>query len=155
MVLRVPVKLLVVVTGILSTAASFAGGIILYFEGLALLERTIEEGSISDRSAVSTVLNDSLLLAMETAELQGHVLQKWTSLHTGGQPAIADWAFPTLFYQTWSTDLYGMQIQLVPLVNTSTNTSLLQSISWYDVLADGTREYIYGEYNSSVYNTIC
>eukprot|EP00755_Sulcionema_specki_P031399 Sspe_Gene.96591::Locus_69471_Transcript_1_1_Confidence_1.000_Length_892::g.96591::m.96591 len=149
----VPAKLLVIATGFISSVASLGGGLLLYFEGLSLLEHTVREGAKSDLATTSTVLLQTMQLPKKMADKYRFLLmnpkegRRWETPHQLSQDLLP---FQTL--DVYTTGIYGLGLQLVSAVNPAGNATGMVDFVWYDVLEDGSREYIHGHYNTTLYN---
>eukprot|EP00755_Sulcionema_specki_P022696 Sspe_Gene.77132::Locus_48173_Transcript_1_1_Confidence_1.000_Length_679::g.77132::m.77132 len=150
----IPAKLLVIFAGFLSAFASLAGGLLMYFEGLALLEQTVREGAKSDLDATSTILKQTMQLPKMVADKHRLLLMnlhkaegRWETPYQ-----LSQYLMPIATFDVYTTGIYGVGVQSTSAVDPVGNSTGVSDYVWYDVLEDGSREYIHAHYNTTLYN---
>eukprot|EP01062_Namystynia_karyoxenos_P018904 TRINITY_DN1704_c0_g2_i2.p1 TRINITY_DN1704_c0_g2~~TRINITY_DN1704_c0_g2_i2.p1 ORF type:complete len:910 (+),score=230.04 TRINITY_DN1704_c0_g2_i2:86-2731(+) len=140
-----PAKVLMLATTLMSTLVSLVGGLVMYLEGLLIIDNTVKEISWVELSCAANKLNSSLAETEEAAYAYATLLSTWRGL-----PSAAEWQE---FLQAdqfgrvkASVGLYGTGVLVVPMVNTAANSSGFAQIVWWDPLADGTRDWLSASY---------
>ena len=149
---KVPVLLFIVVGMCVSTAASLAGGLILYFESVASLEASVKETSEGEVAS----LRDSVVAVLDkTAEVTGAMKKMTYSLERINTNNSEEWVNLTrsLWYSLVSASpiLYSCGVSLVPF--DKHDGSVFYSGVWGDLRRDGTQEYVHGHYASYLNQT--
>eukprot|EP01062_Namystynia_karyoxenos_P077197 TRINITY_DN7723_c0_g5_i1.p1 TRINITY_DN7723_c0_g5~~TRINITY_DN7723_c0_g5_i1.p1 ORF type:complete len:1351 (+),score=370.05 TRINITY_DN7723_c0_g5_i1:41-4093(+) len=147
---RISAKLLMVIATLVSTLISFGGGLVMYIEGLAIVEDTIQEISLAEVTATARKLNATFTAAYETSRAYKNLISSWNrSLQTWEE--WQDFMELDQFARVRnSADLYSAGLLVVPLEGTVANASALAQIVWWDPLTvgvpTGTRQYVSGFY---------
>eukprot|EP00755_Sulcionema_specki_P022793 Sspe_Gene.77362::Locus_48333_Transcript_3_3_Confidence_0.500_Length_2464::g.77362::m.77362 len=148
--MRIPIKVLIVLTGVISTTVSMMAGLLLYFEGLRLLERTVEEVSRSDRQAVASMMQGTFHETIRATEFYRDMLQTWEWVD---REMFSTWVRKSMVYYTYrSSVLYGVGMSISPLVNITYNKTSWYDVAWFDMQEDGSRLYVHGHYDESHWN---
>eukprot|EP01061_Rhynchopus_euleeides_P022952 TRINITY_DN3744_c0_g1_i2.p1 TRINITY_DN3744_c0_g1~~TRINITY_DN3744_c0_g1_i2.p1 ORF type:complete len:994 (+),score=321.27 TRINITY_DN3744_c0_g1_i2:104-2983(+) len=130
---------------VLSTGSSIAGGLVMYFQGLEALEDTVRDSSASEVSGMHGKLEVQMSKVTDSAQTLKHFLYSHERIK--GRDS-AEWSalVRTLsFAQLASSDvLYSSSVFVHP--HSVTNRSVFYSGSWGDVLADGSRDIVFGVY---------
>ena len=147
-----PITAIILTATLLSTTSSMAGGLIMYFEGLASLEESVKETSFSEIA----VLHASLQKVLEKTE--DSIMQTKKFLYNNdiiNTNNSADWSrilrclsHAQVSDRDW---LQGLGVAMIPHDHT-TNTTFYGSV-WGDVLKNGSKELVYGiaaEYQNPV-----
>eukprot|EP00755_Sulcionema_specki_P010944 Sspe_Gene.47783::Locus_24537_Transcript_1_1_Confidence_1.000_Length_5334::g.47783::m.47783 len=150
--MKLSAKFLIFCSGLISFSASLAGGLVLYFEGLALLEDTIEQLSQADVKAVTGKFDSSLQVVEINAAVISDVVQNWDGYKTPSELGVLTkhLALPSLVH---NPHLYCIGVVAVPLENTSENPGGMYDLSWYDLDLSQERVYIHGHYDSTLWNS--
>ena len=146
------VTVVILMASLVSTCASMAGGLVMYFEGLESLEDTVRDTSHGE---LTGVVGDVRNVLDKTQQFSGIMRrfafsdERLTSLdpYTWGNITRS-----LLYAQVASTpELYSAGIVLVP--HLESNNSAFYSNAWSDVLASGEKEYVHGLYGSHLPQT--
>ena len=65
----IPVLLLICSGALISVCGSVAGGLVMYFQSLASLERTVEQTSASDLQGLKTEILDVMQMVRDNADV--------------------------------------------------------------------------------------
>eukprot|EP01064_Diplonema_japonicum_P036349 TRINITY_DN8131_c2_g1_i2.p1 TRINITY_DN8131_c2_g1~~TRINITY_DN8131_c2_g1_i2.p1 ORF type:complete len:869 (+),score=225.00 TRINITY_DN8131_c2_g1_i2:60-2609(+) len=138
---KVSVRSMIVLTGLISTLASLAGGLVLYFEGKSLIEKTVKELSQSDVSLMDTLLKNNMKKAEETArEVGGHL---WALNSTDWD--VHDWRnlakWVAISTVKANSGFYSLGIFIVP--KDIQSGEYVAEMAWYDKPQDKNLSYIY------------
>eukprot|EP01062_Namystynia_karyoxenos_P054029 TRINITY_DN4413_c0_g2_i1.p1 TRINITY_DN4413_c0_g2~~TRINITY_DN4413_c0_g2_i1.p1 ORF type:complete len:918 (+),score=204.85 TRINITY_DN4413_c0_g2_i1:96-2849(+) len=137
--LQVSTKVFVGIAALLSTLISLSGGLTMYLDGLSVVELTVKEISAAELTATGRALNSTFGTAYETSLQYVDILQVGNMRHVPpGKISFDDIrdtferdAFPRLRH----SDLYGISLMIVPMTNTSSNSSGLVSITYWEPLS--------------------
>eukprot|EP01060_Flectonema_neradi_P013648 TRINITY_DN20380_c0_g1_i1.p1 TRINITY_DN20380_c0_g1~~TRINITY_DN20380_c0_g1_i1.p1 ORF type:complete len:1850 (+),score=274.18 TRINITY_DN20380_c0_g1_i1:188-5737(+) len=141
---RVSVKFLIVATGIISTAASLGCGLLLYLEGIRLLEVTVRELSRADTDSIGGVLGSHFNQTEMLAEVLHDTTNEWGKFRDKEDFSAYLSSVSLSSTRNFNT-LYGMGIFAVPLDNPREESDkYFYDIIWYDRSSDGTIDYLRG-----------
>eukprot|EP01062_Namystynia_karyoxenos_P067279 TRINITY_DN6118_c0_g1_i1.p1 TRINITY_DN6118_c0_g1~~TRINITY_DN6118_c0_g1_i1.p1 ORF type:complete len:887 (+),score=130.88 TRINITY_DN6118_c0_g1_i1:69-2663(+) len=139
-----PAKMLMLATTVLSTLVSFFGGLLMYLEGLRIIEDTVQEISRVELRSTADLLNRSIMETVAISDAYTTLLTGWSGFPT--KEAWQSFLQVDQFGRTRSSNLYGIGIAAVPLVNVVGNESGFMQLVWWDPLADGTRDWLTAAY---------
>eukprot|EP01062_Namystynia_karyoxenos_P077193 TRINITY_DN7723_c0_g2_i1.p1 TRINITY_DN7723_c0_g2~~TRINITY_DN7723_c0_g2_i1.p1 ORF type:complete len:1267 (+),score=364.40 TRINITY_DN7723_c0_g2_i1:99-3899(+) len=146
-----PAKALMLGTTLMSTMVSFVGGLIMYLEGLQVVEDNVKEISQIEVLSTARRLNASLHASFEASEVYRDKLTLWNGLKTW-EDARHFLEIDQFSHVRASDSLYGIGVIAVPLVNTTRNSSAMIQMIWWDPLDNtegvpkGTKEYVSAHY---------
>eukprot|EP01065_Artemidia_motanka_P033173 TRINITY_DN4013_c0_g1_i2.p1 TRINITY_DN4013_c0_g1~~TRINITY_DN4013_c0_g1_i2.p1 ORF type:complete len:1227 (+),score=337.45 TRINITY_DN4013_c0_g1_i2:103-3681(+) len=159
--LAVPAVVLMLAAALVSTSVSLAGGMLMFFEGLKVIEQTVKEVSEADVQSVARQLNQSYQAVYEAAFTYKATIQTWQGLSSSRD--VLEKNEKELFARiNYSESLYSMLIASIPMNNTIGNPDVLYQAVWWDPLTvgvpPGTREFVaaaFGEHNFGKHNDAC
>eukprot|EP01062_Namystynia_karyoxenos_P072760 TRINITY_DN691_c3_g1_i1.p1 TRINITY_DN691_c3_g1~~TRINITY_DN691_c3_g1_i1.p1 ORF type:complete len:1256 (+),score=233.89 TRINITY_DN691_c3_g1_i1:76-3843(+) len=148
--LRISAKFVMVAATLVSTLISFGGGLVMYMEGLGIIEDTIKEISAAECQATARKLNGTFTTAYETSLSYASLVSTWTELEDlrKWQHFLERDQFARVRY---SQDLYSAGLLNIPLTNTFYNRSAFAQLVWFDPLTEGLPEPGTRQYVSSTY----
>ncbi|KAJ9444361.1 Adenylate cyclase [Diplonema papillatum] len=128
---------LIIGAGFVSFVASLCGGMVMYFEGLDILQLTVEEGSNSDLQAVrGALLNNFDELSRETVRY-ADMVSDYENLNSFAE--LSKWLRLRAFGDMRTTDV----LEAVQVYGFNPLTTIgFQELRWYDPLRDGSRQYV-------------
>eukprot|EP01062_Namystynia_karyoxenos_P071474 TRINITY_DN6699_c0_g3_i2.p1 TRINITY_DN6699_c0_g3~~TRINITY_DN6699_c0_g3_i2.p1 ORF type:complete len:916 (+),score=135.06 TRINITY_DN6699_c0_g3_i2:81-2750(+) len=150
--IALPAKALMLGTTVVSTLVSFVGGLIMYLEGLRIMEGTVREISQVELQSTARKLNSTIVANYEASSAYYRLLTNWDGYTNASelQRFLQRDQFARI---RSSTSLYGIGVFAVPMVNTIANRSGFVQMVWYDPLADGSRDFISAYYFPSHWGT--
>eukprot|EP01062_Namystynia_karyoxenos_P071473 TRINITY_DN6699_c0_g3_i1.p1 TRINITY_DN6699_c0_g3~~TRINITY_DN6699_c0_g3_i1.p1 ORF type:complete len:910 (+),score=139.76 TRINITY_DN6699_c0_g3_i1:104-2731(+) len=150
--IALPAKALMLGTTVVSTLVSFAGGLMMYLEGLRIMDETVREISQVELNATAQKLNNTIVANYEVSSAYLRLLTNWNK-YTDARELQHYLHWDQFARVRSSSSLYGIGVFAVPMVNTVANRSGFVQMLWYDPLADGSREFISGHYFPSQWGT--
>ena len=143
---RISVKFLIVATGIISTAASLGCGLLLYLEGIRLLEVTVEELSKADTDSIGDILEYHFNQTETLAEVLHDTIRSWNGFRN--REEFADYLSTVSLSSTRNyKTLYGQGVFVVPLGDPRVpSDKYFYDMVWYDRSATGTIDYLRGTF---------
>ena len=131
-----------------STAASMGGGLVMYFESLKSLEDTVRETSSSELASLEKHLHDIITRPPTATEATRYFTYNEDTITTDDPLLWAGKMRPFYFSLVKSLGIYSAVICLVP--HNITDGTAFYNIVWANLLRDGRRDYIYGEYHNQL-----
>ena len=141
-----PVLAVIAFATLVSTAASMGGGLVMYFESLKSLEDTVRETSSSELASLEKHMHDIITRPPTATEATRYFTYNEDTITTDDPLLWEGKMRPYFFTVVKSLGLYSAVIFLVP--HNITDGTAFYNIVWADVLRDGRRDYIYGEYHN-------
>eukprot|EP01062_Namystynia_karyoxenos_P000370 TRINITY_DN10118_c0_g1_i1.p1 TRINITY_DN10118_c0_g1~~TRINITY_DN10118_c0_g1_i1.p1 ORF type:complete len:1165 (+),score=185.18 TRINITY_DN10118_c0_g1_i1:117-3611(+) len=146
---------LVTCCALLSTGASIAGGLILYWEGLASIERTVKEVSEAEAMLVAQELNASFA----TAEAHARAILLLVRYTAPGLSTLDElFAFSSaasVAALAADSRLWGLSLFVVPARASAADPGGSIYVYWHDLLRNGTRLYATSSYDPSHWDRGC
>ena len=139
----VPITLVIFFAMFVSTGASMAGGLVMYFESLKSLEATVEETSLSELDGIAGNVKTALRLITSTAEQQKKLFYNLEFLNSDDPSVWANLSRFVSFAQITGTDQgqYSAGFVLIPYDLDTGNP--FYSCIWNDPFADGSVEFVH------------
>eukprot|EP01063_Lacrimia_lanifica_P033843 TRINITY_DN6141_c0_g1_i1.p1 TRINITY_DN6141_c0_g1~~TRINITY_DN6141_c0_g1_i1.p1 ORF type:complete len:1112 (+),score=336.03 TRINITY_DN6141_c0_g1_i1:63-3398(+) len=144
---KLPITALLAITMLISSSASIAGGLLMYFESLKSLEATVSATSKSEMATVMKTLNDTVFGIVNRQEAMINVMyqpgqfapnstrEEWTA--TVRQYAWSQMAADSL--------MKGLGITLIPHLDTPEEVeTYAYMMMWSDPVGDGKRVLVMG-----------
>eukprot|EP01065_Artemidia_motanka_P011559 TRINITY_DN1624_c0_g1_i6.p1 TRINITY_DN1624_c0_g1~~TRINITY_DN1624_c0_g1_i6.p1 ORF type:complete len:1243 (+),score=292.09 TRINITY_DN1624_c0_g1_i6:93-3731(+) len=150
---QVPAKLLMCTAACVSTLVSMLGGYIMFRDAQALLLDTVEETSAIDAVSIARKLNDSYVDVHEASLTVASVLNRWHVLRST-EDFLDFWVKYQFASINVSANLYSITVQTIPWNGSDAvdpRRYIAYTATWYDALADGTREWIVSTYRPEEY----
>eukprot|EP01062_Namystynia_karyoxenos_P071471 TRINITY_DN6699_c0_g1_i1.p1 TRINITY_DN6699_c0_g1~~TRINITY_DN6699_c0_g1_i1.p1 ORF type:complete len:1103 (+),score=282.77 TRINITY_DN6699_c0_g1_i1:80-3310(+) len=127
---RLSAKALMLATTLASTMVSFGGGLVMYLEGLRIVEETIQEISQVEVLSTADTLNATIATSYEATAAYSDWLTRWDGIRSWGELrgflAVEQFARTKHVHALQCTGVYA-----VPLFNTVRNRSaVLQRTCW-------------------------
>eukprot|EP01062_Namystynia_karyoxenos_P077194 TRINITY_DN7723_c0_g3_i1.p1 TRINITY_DN7723_c0_g3~~TRINITY_DN7723_c0_g3_i1.p1 ORF type:complete len:1290 (+),score=367.05 TRINITY_DN7723_c0_g3_i1:119-3988(+) len=151
-------KLLMVSTTLISTLVSFGGGLIMYLEGLAVVEQTVKEVSEAEIGATARKLNRTFHAAYETSLEYAGLLERWNEWDSPQTlEGLQRFLEVDQFHRTkpHGDQMEGIGITITPLTDTLRNRSAFYQAVWWDPLTvgvpKGTLDYVSGTHLPAYY----
>eukprot|EP01062_Namystynia_karyoxenos_P039388 TRINITY_DN2863_c2_g1_i1.p1 TRINITY_DN2863_c2_g1~~TRINITY_DN2863_c2_g1_i1.p1 ORF type:complete len:1173 (+),score=170.48 TRINITY_DN2863_c2_g1_i1:99-3521(+) len=146
-------KLLMVITTIISTGVSFGGGLIMYLEGLAVIEHTVREISDAELGSTARRLRFTFDAAYDTSIALAGIVADWDTWESPRTlEGLQRFLRPYEFHVTrpYLDEMQGTGLLITPLANTLANRTAFYQTVWWEPLSqnvpEGTLEYVSGTY---------
>ena len=149
--MRIYTTWMVIASGVVSTVISVAAGLVMYLEGLQVIEKTVEETGLADLQALSREGRKSFEVTENHGLRLSDMLRNFKG--TSSMELFEEWTTVRFVGETYRSNLvhgiaaYGR--------NTSNKSQRIYDIVWYDVYKNGVRFYVNARVNSSINTTAC
>ena len=145
MKISIPILVLIFLATLLSTAASVAGGLIMYYEGLKSLHDTVVETSKSELDGLSQQMHSPVNAAVQSFEAVLFAMYSPIYINT---PNTITWAkkLRQLLFSSARVHPDAVSLILTGAPRNPYSPSALYSGVWTRPLKDGTRSYTYAAY---------
>ena len=149
--MRIYTTWMVIASGVISTIISVAAGLVMYLEGLQVIEKTVEETGLADLQALSREGRKSFEVTENHGLRLSDMLRNFKG--TSSMELFEEWTTVRFVGETYRSNLvhgiaaYGR--------NTSNKSQRIYDIVWYDVYKNGVRFYVNARVNSSINTTAC
>ena len=149
--LTIGTKWMVVAAGIVSTISSLFGGLLMYTEGLSILEKTVEEVGMADVQAMHSEGTRTFKVVDEYMLKYRDVLTRYNNFTTRDE--FAKWAQAHALADLHNGDVLE-SVVLRGIHKTDPAKSYIEYL-WIDPLEDGSRDYIYAALRPEVNTSDC
>ena len=144
----VPILVLICVATLLSTAASLAGGLIMYYEGLKSLHDTVVETSKSELDSLRQQLTLPVVSAIDNFEALLYATYAPVFINDNNSSKWVDVVHQQMFSAV-RTFRDEMSLGLVVAPREPYSPSALYTALWSEPLKDGSRAYVSASYDES------
>ena len=146
-----PIIYVIILTALVSTGSSLAGGLMMYIQGLQSLEDNVEDNS---RNEVLQ-LRKELLAIIDNNKHRNYNQYKFLQSDSWyNKTDMVDWQETMRAFQFATIRSMPMAYTsgCILLPHDSTNATIVYSSSWGDVYANGSREFVNGRFLPSMNN---
>ena len=150
--LRFSTKYLILLAGMVSTAASLAGGLVLYFEGLDVIEATVKEVARADVQYLSQKSTEPFNSAQNALSETLDLLQR---LRFNTRAEFIDWIRNRLIWTTYHNKLLIESSGIRGFTKNNTASDQVYEVIWHERRITGEYDWIFATYEPSWNNTEC
>eukprot|EP01062_Namystynia_karyoxenos_P062698 TRINITY_DN55574_c0_g1_i1.p1 TRINITY_DN55574_c0_g1~~TRINITY_DN55574_c0_g1_i1.p1 ORF type:complete len:1413 (+),score=345.53 TRINITY_DN55574_c0_g1_i1:202-4440(+) len=145
----------VIIACVLASIVSLVGGLYLYLTSLQTIERSMRETSLADTGKLIHQLNASVHSCIRVVQsMQAMYVMTSKTLHTCSNPGeppakqAKDWDTLVRWWEfAWVRGSRSVQeLGIILLPHHLDDPSMVYTHVWYDLLADGGREYVHARY---------
>ena len=150
--LRFSTKYLILLAGMVSTAASLAGGLVLYFEGLDVIEATVKEVARADVQYLSQKSTEAFSSAHSALSETRELLQR---LRFNTRAEFIGWIRSRLMWTTFHNKLLIEASGIRGFTKNNTTGDQIYEVVWHERRISGEYDWIFATYDPSNNNTEC
>ena len=150
--LRFSTKYLILLAGMVSTAASLAGGLVLYFEGLDVIEATVKEVARADVQYLSQKSTEPFSSAQSALSETLDLLQR---LRFNTRAEFIGWIRNRLIWTTYHNKLLIETSGIRGFTKNNTASDQVYEVVWYERRISGEYDWLHATYEPSWNNTEC
>ena len=150
--LRFSTKYLILLAGMVSTAASLAGGLVLYFEGLDVIEATVKEVARADVQYLSQKSTEPFNSAHSALSETRELLQR---LRFNTRAEFIDWIRNRVIWTTFHNKLLIESSGIRGFTKNRTAGDQVYETVWHERRITGEYDWLHATYDPSNNNTEC
>ena len=150
--MRIATTWMVVSSGIVSTVTSVAAGLMMYLEGLVVIEHTVEETGRADLQALSREIKNSFGIVENGTSRIGDMINNYHSF--SDYDSFGRWMTTRSIAEIYRTNIIG-GAGVLAFTPDGDRSKRVHELSWYTLHRDRSRHFVNARGNPSIDTAAC